>query len=320
MDKRLNMEFDWKRRPHLYWCRPEHGHLRYDTVPGRPSRIPDGANPLWSNFQRAGKACLKTVDDYERFSAYANARASKDNNSRVFVDDGDQILLKQSLCRAWKQSLAGLVYREGAATANGFATLLTSCGIRTKRHDVENAALRAFEPHAVPRSSRCLRALEEVSQRFPAIQVEEVLANEEDALFPSLASDMLHPTQEIEAVAPYLSGSDVGYRIYPTSINKDHAGAIDRVVAYIHTYDATWDAVGHDDAGDAVNEGARMVPQHRDVVHGCLNEFVAEVTVTQRCLEGTEEDLSEQVHQSIRLGEIAHKVSRRRVVVMFGRV
>ena len=121
--------------------------------------------------------------DYERFANYADARAT-DDGGRVFVEGGDLARLKQSLCRAWKQSVGGLTFGEGAPTASKFADLLTSCGIPTKRHDVENGARNPFRPKSVPRTTRCIGALEEVGRLLQSIRPEEFLAAEDDALLP----------------------------------------------------------------------------------------------------------------------------------------
>ena len=173
----LNMEFDWKRRPRIVDVDPERAHLRFDTTPWKTIEQFQTARRLWSDFQRGGKECLKTAADYDEFAVYANARAA-DDGGRVFVEGGDLARLRQGLCRAWKQSVAGLRYREGAATAREFADLLTMCGIPTKRHDVENSRRTLFKTNSVPRSATCISALEKVRGQFPSIRPEEFLAAE----------------------------------------------------------------------------------------------------------------------------------------------
>jgi DNA polymerase type B, organellar and viral len=185
LDRRLNMEFDWKRRPDIVGMDPQHDHLSFDTTPWKNIGQFQTMREFWSDFQRGGKECLKTMADYERFAAYANARAA-DENGRVFVEDGDLRRLKQGLCRAWKHSVAGVVFGEGATSASTFAGFLTSVGIPTQRHDVENAARKPFVPNAVPRTSRCVHALEQVSRSYPSIRIDDFLANEDEALLPSI--------------------------------------------------------------------------------------------------------------------------------------
>jgi hypothetical protein len=108
LDRRVNMEFDWKRRPDAVGLDPDYEHLCFDTTPWKNIEQFRTMRNLWEDFQRGGKECLKTMADYERFAAYANARAA-DANGRVFVNDGDMSRLRQSLCRGWKHSVAGFV-------------------------------------------------------------------------------------------------------------------------------------------------------------------------------------------------------------------
>jgi len=64
IEKRLNMEFDWKRRPIASGDSATHGHLVFSTAPWASVDQFKRVRELWQDFLRRSPACLKTEDDY----------------------------------------------------------------------------------------------------------------------------------------------------------------------------------------------------------------------------------------------------------------
>ena len=93
--------------------------------------------------------------------------------------------LRQALGSAWKAKAAG--FESGTVlkvqgnlifiqTNEHFARLLTSCGIKASRSDIENDKRRPFQRGVVPYTERAKEAFEKVKEVYPGLREEEIFA------------------------------------------------------------------------------------------------------------------------------------------------
>ena len=111
LDRRLNMEFDWKRRPYAIGTSlVYHGHIIFDTVPWQSVENFQSVREQWTEYQKKNPICIKSPDDYERFALYADSVLSLSEQDRKYLpsNDPDLARLRQTLCRAWHRNALGL--------------------------------------------------------------------------------------------------------------------------------------------------------------------------------------------------------------------
>lgn len=179
-DKRLNMEFDWKRKPFAAGMDSTCDHLVFSTTPWQSVGDFIRVREQWDIFNRPDRTCLKTVEDYARFATHANSRSAIEEaavkSGRLSKDAPDVIELRKSLCSAWRQSQAGLSWERGKAAE--FAQVLTTAGLPTERSHVEYGKERPFISRSVPLTTNTRRIVEKLRSVYPALDC--------DALFIQL--------------------------------------------------------------------------------------------------------------------------------------
>jgi hypothetical protein len=177
--KRLGMEYDWKRTPHGVSIDPQSGHLIFSTRPWKNINQFLSVRETWDEYVGKEFTCLKTVEDFERFADFAEARLLLDPESRRYLkrESGDIKRLRQTLCSAWKHGKAGMSEFLYPMIAIEFADLLSSAGIKCTKADVENGNKKEFHAQRVPRTNKVLQALSKLVEIFPTLNVNELLYN-----------------------------------------------------------------------------------------------------------------------------------------------
>ena len=159
VDKRLNMEYDWKRRPFGYKYSEKYEHIAFSTEPWATVDQFTLMRDTFEVVQRTTPSCIKSLDDFLNLSSYVEtktAAASKQINY-VRAIDGDIQKLRQYLCYAFKNKAAGFdIY---SLTNEEFAEKLTSNGIKCSKANVENGFKKSFEPNRVPPTDRVMNLL-----------------------------------------------------------------------------------------------------------------------------------------------------------------
>jgi len=176
--KRLNMEFDWKRRPAAVWDAVDPDHLSFATEPWDTIDQFIEMRRYWESFAIETPRCLKTVADYRAFAISVMSQSSlKDGGSKYLKKtDPDLNRLRQSLCAAWRTSKAGLLKGVDCKTAQHFANTLTNAGIPCKRSDVENART-AFKPKNCPKTPAVIVALTKLLTFFPSLEIDTLITS-----------------------------------------------------------------------------------------------------------------------------------------------
>lgn len=177
IERRLNMEFDWKRKPYSIGMSKDHKHLVFSTKAWKTVDEFMAVREQWNDYRSSSNyKCLKTPEDFIDFQTYCQSRVMLGESDRKYLRtrDADLARLRQSLCSAWKKRKAGFedCYTNPSKdsglpqTASQFALTLTDCGIDTARTDVENNAKRDFVMHSCPPTQRGIDAFNAVSARF----------------------------------------------------------------------------------------------------------------------------------------------------------
>lgn len=177
-EKRLNMEFDWKRRPKsAVQCHsPE--HLAFSTVPWNSVddffKLRECSEDIWAK----NPYCLKSIADFEHLAITVLSKTAlgEEGSKNLNTATPDLTRLRQSLGAAWRHSKAGLMWRQASVSNDMFARTLDQCGISCTRADVENDARKPFVPHQVPSSPGTLAALKAVQIYFPKLTIGLFLA------------------------------------------------------------------------------------------------------------------------------------------------
>lgn len=183
--KRLNMEFDWKRRPSAVWFDTAMPHVAFATQPWDTIDEFTAMRAYWEQFGIDSPRCIKTVEDFRALAVHVLSKSALADGGSAYLrkSDPDIKRLRQVMCGAWKKSAAGLTYKEVARTADQFAVLLTEAGVPCKRSDVENYR-QQFVPQMCPKTPAVMDALKRLRRMFPSLQVDQIVS-------PSTGIDML---------------------------------------------------------------------------------------------------------------------------------
>jgi hypothetical protein len=181
--RKINMEYDFKRKPNGYGVHPRYDdHLVFNTAPWPTSKDYKICRDLWETY-RVGSPFLKAPRDLELFFNYLQTKVSvpEEKSKNIPKTDGDLMRLRRVLCFARANKLWGLgasrdILIEGETvsvkTNADFASLLTRLGIETKRTHVEYG-LRLDEDnvaYSCPPSELCVSIFDILVQYYPEIE------------------------------------------------------------------------------------------------------------------------------------------------------
>ncbi len=189
--RRLNMEYDFKRRPYsvsdsaVRFNNKNYEHIVFSTRPWDTVEQFKTMRSMVDDYIRTeDRRCMKTADDYRALADYFDTRNSLPVSAQKYLKkakNADLNRLKRDLCRAFKQGQAGLDVYTDQMTANDFAKVLLESGlsrhgVKCVRSDIENAGRNAFEPNTTPRSVNVLDVIGEVKRRLPDLDTDQILS------------------------------------------------------------------------------------------------------------------------------------------------
>ena len=195
VSKRLNMEYDWKRRPLGVKYSEKYEHIAFSTEPWDTVEQFNLMRATFEEMQQNSPACIKTLSDFQNLSNYVEVKTVSASKKVSYIKkiDGDIKRLRQALCTAFKHKAAGLGrYR---CTNLEFATVLSNFGIKCSLADVQNGFKREYFAHQVPPTERVHNLLAVLkSEAFPRLDADELLLEvDKDGLFIRLQSDKVCP-------------------------------------------------------------------------------------------------------------------------------
>lgn len=189
VEKRLSMEYDWKRCPSMFTDRrferdgKGRTHLWFDTVPHATIEDHRVMRERWESFNSNGIRCLKTAADMREWQEFERIQASPEKvKVRKYLrrkDPGGLNKLRRQVATAYKHAAAGLrLPDQKVEKAGTFAEWLNEAGIKCNRPNIYSDwedFSETFEPHQVPRTDAVLKACEALLKRFPEMQVDQLL-------------------------------------------------------------------------------------------------------------------------------------------------
>ena len=195
VSKRLNMEYDWKRRPLGVKFSEKYEHIAFSTEPWDTVEQFNLMRSTIEEMQQSRPSCIKTLNDFQNLSDYVEVKtvtASK-KVSYIKKQEGDVKRLRQALCTAFKHKKAGLGRYK--CTHQEFSAVLTNYGIKCTLADVENGLKRKYFAHQVPPTERVQNLMEVLkNEAFPKLDIAELLLEiDKDGLFIRLQSDKQCP-------------------------------------------------------------------------------------------------------------------------------
>lgn len=192
VNKRLGMEFDWKRRPinptdqTFTFEGQTYTHLSFESEPLESISEFTTVRDAWERFNSKKQyRCLKTRADFDQFQAYLETQKLPENVSRYLrKDDADGLVrLRRDLTRAFKHETAGfdrILARTGKISHKTFCEILISSRVECKVSDIDNAKRYPFKPNQVVPTEAVISILNDLkTNHFPELEIEHLLASSE---------------------------------------------------------------------------------------------------------------------------------------------
>jgi hypothetical protein len=174
--KRLNMEFDWKRRPNGIGYSKTLKHICFDTIPWKSYSEFAEIRESWETFTNKDRFCLKEMYQYDQFAGFHGTRTGLHPDDRKYLQKtgGDLTRLRKLLCSAWYRNIGGI---SRTMTNYEFADLLTISGIPCNEKNVENGKRQEFISHSVPNTKEVNKIFAKIKREFPALEIDLFLSN-----------------------------------------------------------------------------------------------------------------------------------------------
>jgi len=178
--KKLNMEYDWKRRPSAICTTNFKNHIAFTTDPWDTVDQYNRVQKVWDAYFKDELKCVKSVTDFDKWTAYLRSRTVSEHEvskNLSTTGDAELIRLRQMLCRAFKQGRAGVSFNH-KVTNERFAQHLQSVGISCGVPDVQNGKneiKNPFIPHRCIPSDTVDKALLELKKLLPSLDIDELL-------------------------------------------------------------------------------------------------------------------------------------------------
>ena len=214
MDKRLSMEFDWKRKP--FYVGESHveykdivnqNHLFFSTTPWESEQDFITIRELWEEYNKGSYKCLKTIDDYRDFGIYVESNLSLSQSKKKYLKkkDGDLIRLRRDLIVSHRHRKSGTttivphkpppnqynkysltpkyLFKDKKLTSLELTYLLNDVGgIPCSKSDVENGRkIKSFVKHSTPNTEVTRDTLQRVKNLiFPHLVIEDFLPHQSE--------------------------------------------------------------------------------------------------------------------------------------------
>jgi len=174
--KRLNMEYDWKRRPLGIKQSLKYDHIAFSTEPWSTAEQFAMMRETFDEFNKNSPRCIKNINDLKILSSYVETKSSASGETGKYIKktDGDVKRLRQMLCAAFKQRKAGIGFSR--VTNEEFANALKSVGIPCVKTDVENGSKKKYLSHQVLPTDRVVNLLHKVKgECIPSLDIDDLL-------------------------------------------------------------------------------------------------------------------------------------------------
>lgn len=205
MKKRLSMEFDWKRKPFYvgetsvkYGDTVDCNHLFFSTIPWESEEDFRNIRTLWEEYNKTDRKCLKTKEDYRKFSVFVESKLSLTTSNSKYLSkkDGDLKRLRRDLIVSHKHGKSGTrfnfprqlpspftkyIFKDKKLTSKELTYLINDIGlIPCTKTDVDNGRkIKTFVKHSTPNTEVTRKTLHRVKEFiFPDLVIEDFLPKE----------------------------------------------------------------------------------------------------------------------------------------------
>jgi len=179
--RKLNMEYDWKRRPYDVKDSAQFKHIAFSTVPWDHY---DQFRTVRDVNESDKTPVIKSVRDLNVFVSSIETTVSLSKEKRKSARKTDKainIMMKwMSIVWCYDRHVLGNIPTDH--TARDFANNLTSCGCPCKRSDIENGWKRKFknfEKNSIPTTKQTIDAFNKLKEIYPAINPADFLTSPE---------------------------------------------------------------------------------------------------------------------------------------------
>lgn len=180
-DIRLNLEYDFKRRPVMPSMGLVRGyqHLTFRTDPWDTAEDAEVTTVRFRGWSDLQGRLLKTLDDYARFSSYLLQYQTMRGLGLQVRSDNSLGVLKRQFLRAFTRELWGL--QKGDWTYDELAQYFFQAGFPVVSMDVKNAARREakLEEHSVVVDEYSLPMIRHILREFPDFHLEKAVRHQD---------------------------------------------------------------------------------------------------------------------------------------------
>jgi len=179
--RKLNMEYDWKRRPYDVKDSAQFKHIAFSTLPWDHY---DQFRTVRDVNESDKTPVIKSVRDLNVFVSSIETTISLSKEKRKAARKTDKainIMMKwMSIVWCYNRHVLGSIPTDH--TARDFANNLTSCGCPAKRSDIENGwkrKFKIFEKNSIPTTKQTIDAFNKLKEIYPSINPSEFLTSPE---------------------------------------------------------------------------------------------------------------------------------------------
>ncbi|WP_375777814.1 DNA polymerase [Bradyrhizobium sp. ma5] len=178
VSRRVNMEYDWKRKPDILFDHEDYKHCAFSTVPWETVDQFIAVRGLFEKYLDSDPHCIRSVGDLDSFSVYVDSQMQLSDQDRRYLRkrSGDLSRLRKALCAAWHMDLLGLRKNPAIRSAQQFADLFTACGVGCSRANVENGSKQSFTANSIPPTESVLAAIAKLNVLYPDLVTETLCA------------------------------------------------------------------------------------------------------------------------------------------------
>lgn len=167
-EKRLNLEFDFKRKlvnPKMVSIAGGE-HISFDSVPWLSSEEAQQARVLFDGWRTDN--CLKTLDDWESWEDYYESVITTKGTGIKVTSEGSVGVLRRIFIRAAVHKQWGC---DSQLTYKSLAEQLTTLGYVTTADECKNAKRSKLIEHAVPVTIRTITCVRLLLTLYPAMDL-----------------------------------------------------------------------------------------------------------------------------------------------------
>lgn len=177
MDRRVNMEFDWKRRPSAITTSSHYNHIAFATVPWESIEQYRQVRATWKAYNHLELKCLKQIKDFTEWANFLFINSIIEGTEVGSYLDSERNGLRrarQMLCAAFKHGKAGFK-SSSSVKDREFADILEECGIPCSVKNVGSGKDQEYKPHFCVPTEPVVKALFKLKKVFPKLDIDGLI-------------------------------------------------------------------------------------------------------------------------------------------------